>query len=220
MSLFKEMIEEESKKDYYIKLKQYIDKEYEINKIFPSKENIYNSLRYTPYEKVKVVILGQDPYHGEGEAHGLAFSVNKGIKIPPSLKNIFKELNQELGCYIPNNGYLVKWANQGVLLLNTVLTVKKDTPGSHKNIGWEIFTDKIIEKINEKEEPVVFLLWGNYAKQKEKLITNKKHLVLKAAHPSPLSCYNGFFECGHFKKANEFLEKNNICKIDWQIENI
>ena len=220
MSLFKEMIEEESKKDYYIKLKKYIDKEYEINKIFPSKENIYNSLRYTPYEKVKVVILGQDPYHGEGEAHGLAFSVNKGIKIPPSLKNIFKELNQELGCYIPNNGYLVKWANQGVLLLNTVLTVKKDTPGSHKNIGWEIFTDKIIEKINEKEEPVVFLLWGNYAKQKEKLITNKKHLVLKAAHPSPLSCYNGFFECGHFKKANEFLEKNNICKIDWQIENI
>lgn len=220
MSFFKEIIEEESKKEYYIKLKKYIDSEYEKSVVYPKKENIFSSLSHTPYENIKVVIIGQDPYHGENEAHGLAFSVNKGIKIPPSLKNIYKELNEELNTYIPNNGYLVKWASQGVLMLNSVLTVRKDTPASHRNVGWEIFTDRIIEEINKKEKGVVFMLWGNYAKQKEILITNKEHLILKAAHPSPFSCHNGFFGCGHFKKANEFLEQNNIKKIDWQIENI
>ena len=220
MGYFKNIIEDESKKEYYINLKKFVEEEYANKTIYPEKKNIYAALEKTPYENVKVVILGQDPYHGEGEAHGLSFSVCPGIKIPPSLKNIYKELNSELGCYIPNNGYLDKWAKQGVLLLNAVLTVQKDTPASHKGKGWEIFTDKIIEEINKKDEPVVFMLWGNFAKSKESLLTNPKHLVLSSAHPSPFSARHGFFGNNHFKIANEFLEKNGLKPIDWQIENI
>lgn len=220
MNHFKDIIEEESKKDYYKKLHEFVYKAYEEHTIFPDKKNIFAALKYTPYENVKVVILGQDPYHGLGEAHGMAFSVCPGIKIPPSLQNIYKELHEELGCYIPNNGYLMKWARQGVLLLNSVLTVQKDLPASHRGIGWEAFTDKIIEEVNKKDEPVVFMLWGNFAKSKASLITNPKHLVLTCAHPSPFSARYGFFGCNHFKKANEFLKGNGKQLIDWQIENI
>ena len=220
MNHFKDIIEEESKKDYYKKLHEFVYKAYEEHTIFPDKKNIFAALKYTPYENVKVVILGQDPYHGLGEAHGMAFSVCPGIKIPPSLQNIYKELHEELGCYIPNNGYLMKWARQGVLLLNSVLTVQKDLPASHRGIGWETFTDKIIEEVNKKDEPVVFMLWGNFAKSKASLITNPKHLVLTCAHPSPFSARYGFFGCNHFKKANEFLKENGKQPIDWQIENI
>lgn len=220
MNHFKDIIEEESKKDYYKKLHEFVYKAYEEHTIFPDKKNIFAALKYTPYENVKVVILGQDPYHGLGEAHGMAFSVCPGIKIPPSLQNIYKELHEELGCYIPNNGYLMKWAHQGVLLLNSVLTVQKDLPASHRGIGWEAFTDKIIEEVNKKDEPVVFMLWGNFAKSKASLITNPKHLVLTCAHPSPFSARYGFFGCNHFKKANEFLKGNGKQPIDWQIENI
>ena len=169
---------------------------------------------------MKVVIVGQDPYHGVGEAHGLSFSVNVGIKVPPSLKNIYKELNRDLGLYIPNNGFLLKWAKEGVLLLNSVLTVEKDKPGSHRGKGWEIFTDEIIKALNEKETPVVFLLWGNYAKEKKNLITNPKHLILESSHPSPFSVRNGFDGCSHFSKTNEFLKANGLEQIDWQIENV
>ena len=220
MNHFKDIIEEESKKDYYKKLHEFVYKAYVEHTIFPDKKNIFAALKYTPYENVKVVILGQDPYHGLGEAHGMAFSVCPGIKIPPSLQNIYKELHEELGCYIPNNGYLMKWAHQGVLLLNSVLTVQKDLPASHRGIGWEAFTDKIIEEVNKKDEPVVFMLWGNFAKSKASLITNPKHLVLTCAHPSPFSARYGFFGCNHFKKANEFLKENGKQPIDWQIENI
>lgn len=220
MGRFKDILEEESKKEYMIKLKEFIDNEYSTKTIFPERKNIMNSMSYTPYEKVKVVIVGQDPYHGIGEAHGLCFSVQPGIKTPPSLVNIYKELKRDLGCYIPNNGCLVKWAKEGVLLLNSVLTVVKDTPGSHRGKGWEIFTDTIIKSLNEKEEPVVFLLWGSYAKEKAALITNPKHLILKTSHPSPFSVRNGFDGCSHFSKANEFLKSHGIEPIDWQIENI
>ena len=220
MNYFKNIIENESNKEYYVKLKEFVDREYESKVVFPERENIFSALKYTPYENVTVVILGQDPYHGEGEAHGLSFSVRPEIKIPPSLKNIYKELNAELGCYIPNNGYLLKWAKQGVLLLNAVLTVEKDCPASHRGKGWEIFTDKIIEEIDKKDEPVVFMLWGNFAKSKESLLKNPKHLVLTSAHPSPFSARNGFFGNNHFIKANEYLQDNGLTPIDWQIENI
>ena len=183
--------------------------------------DIFNALKFTSYSDCKIVILGQDPYHGEGQAHGLSFSVKPGIKTPPSLVNIYKELSSDIkGFYIPNNGYLTKWAKQGVLLLNASLTVVAGNANSHSKIGWQIFTDNIIKILNEREDPVVFLLWGNNAKKKEKYITNPKHLVLKAAHPSPLSAHNGFFGCRHFSKANEFLEKNGVKPVDWQIENI
>ena len=220
MNYFKNIIEEESQKEYYKILQDFVESEYRTKTIFPEKDNIYAAFKYTPYDKVKVVILGQDPYHGEGEAHGLSFSVCPGIKIPPSLKNIYKELNSELGCYIPNNGYLTKWAEQGVLLLNSVLTVQKDTPASHRGRGWEIFTDKIITEIDQKKEPVVFMLWGNFAKSKESLLKNPKHLVLQSAHPSPFSARNGFFGNNHFIKANEYLIENGLSPIDWQINNI
>lgn len=220
MNYFKDIIEEESKKEYYKALHDFVDNAYQEDIIFPGRKNIFAALKYTPYENVKVVILGQDPYHGLGEAHGMAFSVCPGIKTPPSLQNIYKELNTEMGCYIPNNGYLMKWSRQGVLLLNSVLTVKKDTPASHRGKGWEIFTDKIIEEINKKQEPVVFMLWGNFARSKKGLITNPKHLILEAPHPSPFSARSGFFVCNHFIKANNFLKENNIEPIDWQIENI
>lgn len=220
MNYFKNIIEEESKKEYYINLKKFVDDEYENKIVYPERKNIFAALQHTPYDNVKVVILGQDPYHGEGEAHGLSFSVCPGVKIPPSLKNIYKELNSEFGCYIPNNGYLTKWADQGVLLLNSVLTVQKDIPASHRGKGWEVFTDKIIEEIDKKDEPVVFMLWGNFAKSKKELLKNPKHLVLESAHPSPFSARNGFFGNNHFIKANEYLVKNGQKEIDWQIENI
>lgn len=217
---FSELLEIEKGKEYFKELTEFIDNEYATKTIFPARENVMNAMKYTPYKNVKVVIVGQDPYHGEGEAHGLSFSVNPNIKIPPSLKNIYKELNRDLGLYIPNNGYLLKWAKEGVLLLNSVLTVVKDTPGSHRKKGWEIFTDEVIKAVNDKEEPVVFLLWGAYAKEKRALITNPKHLVLESSHPSPFSVRNGFDGCGHFSKANEFLKQNGREEIDWQIENI
>ena len=220
MNHFKDIIDEESKKDYYIKLHEFIDNEYKTKTIYPPRENIFFALKNTPYEYVKVVIIGQDPYHGEGEAHGMCFSVNPGIKIPPSLQNIYKEIRRDLGCNIPNNGYLLKWARQGVLMLNAVLTVEKDKPASHQGKGWEIFTDRIIEEVNKKDTPVVFLLWGNFAKQKASLITNPKHLVLTSSHPSPFAVRYGFDGCSHFSKTNEFLEKTGQAPIDWQIENI
>lgn len=219
MISFNDLLEEEKQKDYYKELINFIDKEYNTKIIFPPREKIFEAFRLTPFEKAKVVIIGQDPYHGEGEAHGLAFSVNNGIKIPPSLKNIYKEINAEYGYEIPNTGYLIKWAKQGVLMLNTVLTVEKDKPASHKAKGWEVFTDRVIEELNDSEQPLVFMLWGNYAKSKAQLINNPKHLILESAHPSPFSARNGFFGNNHFKLANDFLEKNGIEQIDWKIEN-
>ena len=217
---FRELLDREKEKEYFKKLTEFVDNEYATKQIFPARENVMNSMKYTPYRNVKVVIVGQDPYHGEGEAHGLCFSVNPGIKVPPSLQNIYKELKRDLGLYIPNNGYLLKWAKEGVLMLNAVLTVVKDTPGSHRGKGWEIFTDEVIKEVNEKDTPVVFLLWGAYAKEKKKLITNPIHLVLESSHPSPFSVRNGFDGCSHFSKTNEFLKSHGLEPIDWQIENI
>ena len=200
------------------KFMELIDHEYEINTIYPAKENIFAALKLTPYKDVKVVIMGQDPYHGEGEAHGLSFSVMDGIKLPPSLKNIYKELYDDLGIIPANTGNLTKWAKEGVLLLNSTLTVVKDTPNSHSKLGWNLFTDYIIKKLNEREEPIVFILWGNFARSKKEFITNKRHLVIESAHPSPFSARNGFFGSRPFSKTNEFLEKNNIEPIDWDIK--
>lgn len=185
--------------------------------IFPPKDYIFNALKLTPYNNVKVVIVGQDPYHGVGEAHGLSFSVRDGIKVPPSLQNIYKELNSDLGINISTTGDLTKWAEQGVLLLNSVLTVKKDTPASHKGIGWEPLTDYIIRKLNSKETPIVFILWGNFARSKKAYITNPKHLVIESAHPSPFSANHGFFGSKPFSRTNQFLEQNKIQPIDWKL---
>ena len=217
---WKDLLEDEFNKDYYQTLRNFLITEYKTRTIYPDKYDIFNALHFTSYKDIKVVILGQDPYHGPGQAHGLSFSVNPGIKIPPSLLNIYKELNSDLGCYIPNNGYLKKWADQGVLLLNTSLTVRAGEANSHKSIGWEIFTDKIISLVNEKEDPVVFLLWGNNAIKKKNLITNKRHLILTSVHPSPLSASRGFFGSKPFSKINNFLISINKKPIDWQIENI
>ena len=215
-----ELLKDEFSKDYYLSLREFLKNEYTTKIIYPDKYDIFNALHYTSYKDVKVVILGQDPYHGPNQAHGLSFSVSPGVKIPTSLLNIYKELNSDLGCYIPNNGYLKKWADQGVLLLNTSLTVRAGEANSHKNKGWEIFTDKIISLINEKTDPVVFLLWGNNAINKKKLITNKQHLILSSTHPSPLSASRGFFGSKPFSKINKFLISVNKAPIDWQIENI
>ncbi|MDU4326627.1 uracil-DNA glycosylase [uncultured Clostridium sp.] len=217
---WKELLEDEFSKDYYQTLRQFLIEEYKTKKIYPDKYDIFNALHFTPYKDIKVVILGQDPYHGPGQAHGLSFSVNPSVKTPPSLLNIYKELNSDLGCYIPNNGYLKKWADQGVLLLNTSLTVRAGEANSHKNIGWQVFTDKIISLVNEKDDPVVFLLWGNNAIKKKELITNKRHLILTSVHPSPLSASRGFFGSKPFSKINNFLISVNKDPIDWQIENI
>ena len=217
---WKDLLDDEFNKEYYQKLRNFLTTEYKTRTIYPDKYDIFNALHFTSYKDIKVVILGQDPYHGPGQAHGLSFSVNPGIKIPPSLLNIYKELNSDLGCYIPNNGYLKKWADQGVLLLNTSLTVRAGEANSHKSIGWEIFTDKIISLVNEKEDPVVFLLWGNNATKKKNLITNKRHLILTSVHPSPLSASRGFFGSKPFSKINNFLISVNKNPIDWQIENI
>ncbi|WP_195517364.1 uracil-DNA glycosylase [Paraclostridium bifermentans] len=217
---WKDLLEDEFNKEYYQTLRNFLTNEYKTKTIYPDKYDIFNALHFTSYKDIKVVILGQDPYHGPGQAHGLSFSVNPGIKIPPSLLNIYKELNSDLGCYIPNNGYLKKWADQGVLLLNTSLTVRAGEANSHKSIGWEIFTDKIISLVNEKEDPVVFLLWGNNAIKKKNLITNKRHLILTSVHPSPLSASRGFLGSKPFSKINNFLISINKKPIDWQIENI
>ena len=194
-----------------------INEKYENSTVFPPKNYIFNALKLTSFKNTKVVIVGQDPYHGIGEAHGLSFSVQKGIKIPPSLQNIYKELYNDLGIPPHFDGDLTKWANEGVLLLNAVLTVEKDKPASHRKIGWELLTDYIIKVLNQKEEPVVFILWGNFAKEKKELITNSKHLVLTSTHPSPFSANNGFFGSKPFSKTNDFLLKNNIKPIDWKL---
>lgn len=209
------LLEDEFKKEYYLSLREFLKAEYFSRRIYPPMNDIFNALKYTSYENARVVILGQDPYHGMGQAHGLCFSVKEGIQFPPSLQNIFKELKSELGIEPPKSGELVGWARQGVLLLNTTLTVREATPQSHKGKGWEILTDRIISLMNEKERPVVFILWGGNARAKKSLITNNRHLILECAHPSPLSAYNGFFGCGHFIKANDFLKSVDEPLIDW-----
>lgn len=213
-----QILEDEYHKDYFKKIVLYINKAYKEREIYPPKNYILRALYLTDYKDVKVVILGQDPYHGTGEANGLAFAVNNGIKLPPSLKNIYKELNDDLNIKISNNGDLTCWAKEGVLLLNSVLTVEKDKPASHKNLGWQEFTDAIIRKINEKDTPVVFILWGNFAKSKKSLITNPKHLVIESSHPSPFSCNYGFFGSKPFSKANNFLKEHNIKEIDFTVK--
>ena len=199
------------------KFVQIINNEYNTKTIYPPKNYIFNALKRTPYENVKVVIMGQDPYHGEGEAHGLSFSVQKGIKLPPSLKNIYKELYDDLGIKPYEYGDLTKWADEGVLLLNAVLTVEKDKPASHRKLGWERLTDYIIKILNEKKDPIVFILWGNFAKEKKQYITNPKHLIIESAHPSPFSARYGFFGSKPFSKTNAFLKENNIKPIDWDL---
>lgn len=209
-----EVLKDEFKKEYFEKLGIFIKDEYKNKIIYPEYKNIFNALRYTDYDEVKVVILGQDPYHGDKEAHGLSFSVQEGVPMPPSLRNIFKELYNDLGVK-RNLTDLTDWAKQGVLLLNSIMTVVKDTPLSHKDKGWEIFTDFIIEELGKREEPIVFILWGNYARSKKELIKNKNHLIIESVHPSPLSASRGFFGSKPFSKTNAFLEKNNIKPIKW-----
>ncbi len=213
-------LKDEFGKPYYKKLHATIVKEYQSKLIFPASDDIFNAFHLTPLEKVKVVILGQDPYHDVGQAHGLCFSVKPDVEIPPSLQNIYKELHDDLGCYIPNNGYLTKWSDQGVLLLNTVLTVRAHQANSHHGIGWEEFTDAAIRVLNTQDRPIVFILWGRPAQMKEGMLSNPKHLILKAPHPSPLSAYRGFFGSKPFSKTNTFLRENGLQEIDWQIENI
>lgn len=212
-------IGDEFKKPYYAKLYYFVREEYNTRKIFPPADDIFNAFHLTPLGEVKVLILGQDPYHNDGQAHGLCFSVQPDVEIPPSLANIYQELHDDLGCYIPNNGYLVKWAKQGVLLLNTVLTVRAHQANSHQGQGWEQFTDAVIRAVNEQDRPIVYMLWGRPAQAKASMLTNPKHLVLTAPHPSPLSANRGFFGCRHFSKANAFLEEHGVAPIDWQIEN-
>ncbi|MBR2013240.1 MAG: uracil-DNA glycosylase [Clostridia bacterium] len=199
---------------YYLQLREFLKAEYRAGAVFPPPEDIFNALKATPYEKVKVVLLGQDPYHGEGQAHGMCFSVRKGVALPPSLKNIYKELERELGIAPAAHGCLQKWAEEGVLLLNTVLTVRQGAPASHRGKGWEALTDRIITLLDERPEPLVFLLWGSHARAKKELIKNPRHLILESAHPSPLSAHSGFFGCGHFIQTNEFLKE----PIDWSVE--
>lgn len=216
-----EYVQDEFKKPYYRELYKFVRQEYNTRVIYPPADDIFNAFHFTPLSKVKVLILGQDPYHGEHQAHGLCFSVLPDQpELPPSLQNIYKELQDDLGCYIPNNGYLKKWADQGVLMLNTVLTVRAHQAGSHQGKGWEQFTDAIIEAVNAQERPIVYLLWGKPAQSKIPMLTNPKHLILKAPHPSPLSAYRGFFGCRHFSQANEFLKSHGVEPIDWQIENV
>ncbi len=210
-------LKEEYEKTYFKDLMKFVDEEYETKTVYPPKNEIFNAFKYTPYENVKVVILGQDPYHEEGQAEGLSFSVKNEIGRPPSLQNIFKELESDLGIKVSNNNSLAPWAFEGVLLLNSVLTVLKGAAASHANKGWETFTDDVIKIINEKDTPVVFILWGNYARSKKSLITNKRHLVLESPHPSPFSAYHGFFGSRPFSKTNEFLKKNGIKEINWKI---
>ncbi|MEW9095870.1 MAG: uracil-DNA glycosylase [Clostridiaceae bacterium] len=214
------LLEDEFKKDYYLKLRKFLINEYKTRTIYPDMYDIFNALHYTQYKDVKVVILGQDPYHGPNQAHGLSFSVKPGVPAPPSLMNIYKELNSDLGCFIPNNGYLKKWTDQGVLLLNTVLTVRGGQANSHKDMGWEHFTDKVISLLNHREDPIVFILWGNNAQSKLNIINNSRHYIIKSTHPSPLSAHRGFLGSKPFSKANNFLTSIGKEPIDWQIENI
>lgn len=218
---FLEIYEREKEKEYFKRLAEFVNYEYNHYTVYPKKENIFSALKACEIDKIKVVILGQDPYHNENQAHGMSFSVPTSQReIPPSLVNIYKELENDLGCYIPNNGYLKKWADQGVLLLNTVLTVRAHMANSHANKGWEIFTDTIIKELNNSSQPLVFMLWGKPAQKKMSLLNNPKHLILCAPHPSPLSAYRGFLGCKHFSKANQYLVFNKLKPIDWQIENI
>lgn len=210
-------LKEEYNKDYFKKIIQAVNKEYSEKECFPPKNEIFNAFRLTPYEDVKVVIIGQDPYHGEHQAEGLSFSVKNNINRPPSLQNIFKEIENDLGIKVSNNNSLIPWAKEGVLLLNAVLTVEKSKPASHKSIGWETFTDEVIKILNNKKEPIVFILWGNFARDKKKYITNNIHKVIESAHPSPFSAYNGFFGSKPFSKTNEYLKKEGIKPINWQI---
>lgn len=212
-----EALKEEFRKPYYTDLYKFIKEEYSSHVVYPPSEDIFNALHLTDLKDIKVVILGQDPYHEPGQAHGLCFSVRPEVDIPPSLVNIYKELHDDLGCKIPDNGYLVHWAEQGVLLLNTLLTVRAHQAFSHRGKGWENFTDAIIKAVNKEDRPIVYMLWGSPAQKKADMLDNPKHLILKAPHPSPLSAYRGFFGCRHFSKCNEFLEKNGIDPIDWQI---
>ena len=214
------LLKGEFEKPYYLQLRQFLIQEYRTRTIYPNMYDIYNAMKYTSYQDIKAVILGQDPYHGPNQAHGLCFSVKRGVETPPSLVNIYQELHDDCGCYIPNNGNLEKWAKQGVLMLNTVLTVRAHQANSHQGIGWEKFTDAVMDILNEQDRPIVFLLWGRPAQSKIPMLTNPKHLILTAPHPSPLSAYRGFFGCRHFSQANEFLEKNGVTPIDWQIENV
>lgn len=214
-----ELLKGEFEKDYYISLRQKLINEYKTQRIFPDMYDIYNAMKLTPYNNVKCVIIGQDPYHNEGQAHGLSFSVRKGVAPPPSLVNIFKEIRDDIGINnLGKHGDLTKWAENGVLLLNTVLTVRANQARSHRGMGWEIFTTNVIKLLNEREKPMVFILWGGDAKTKQQFIKNPNHLVLKAAHPSPLSAYNGFFGCKHFSQANEFLKSHGLGEIDWSID--
>ena len=215
-----ELLKGEFEKEYYQELRKFLVEEYRTKEIFPNMYNIFEALKHTSYKDTKVLILGQDPYHGENQAHGLAFSVQPNVKTPPSLLNMYKELKSDLGCDIPNNGYLMPWADQGVLLLNTALTVRAHEANSHKNKGWEIFTDNIIKLLNERTDPVVFVLWGANARKKKELIDMNKHFILEAPHPSPLSASRGFFGCKHFSKINEILQNLGKEPIDWQIPNI
>lgn len=212
-----EILEKEFEKDYYKKLESFLVNENTDFTIYPKKEDVFSALNYTSYRDTKVVIIGQDPYHGENQAHGLCFSVQPTVKIPPSLRNIYKELNKDLGCTIPDNGYLVDWAKQGILMINTVLTVRAHDANSHRKKGWEIFTDEIIKAVNNKKTPVVFILWGNNAQEKIKLITNENHYIIQSTHPSPLSAHRGFLGSKPFSKTNKFLEDNNLKPIDWNI---
>lgn len=212
---WKSLLKDEFEQDYYKRLMTFLRREYATKEIYPPKEDVYNAFRLCPLSELKLVILGQDPYHGKGEAHGLAFSVKEGVPLPPSLKNIFKEISDDVNSPYHKNGDLTYLAEQGVLLLNTCLTVEKDKPLSHRNKGWEIFTDAVITSIAEMDRPLVFMLWGNHAKSKASLIYKRDHLVLKAAHPSPLSASRGFFGCGHFSRANEFLKAKGLSEIRW-----
>lgn len=212
-----EILHDEFSQEYYKQILFSLKKEYVEHTIYPPTEDIFNALHYTAYQDVKVVLLGQDPYHGQGQAHGLCFSVQPGIKPPPSLQNIFKELQSDLGLPVPSDGTLTKWAQQGVLLLNTVLTVREGAPNSHKKLGWTTFTDHVISYLNEREAPIIFLLWGKNAQDKKALIRNPKHCILEAPHPSPLSAYNGFFGCKHFSKANAFLMQIGETPVNWDL---
>ena len=215
-----EPLKPEFSKPYYKKLYQTVKEEYRTHQIFPPADDIFNAFALTPLHEVKVVILGQDPYHGEGQAHGLCFSVKPDVEIPPSLVNIYKELQDDCGCEIPNNGYLTKWAKQGVLLLNTVLTVRAHQANSHRGIGWEEFTDAAIRVLNEQDRPMVFILWGRPAQMKKSMLTNPNHLIIESPHPSPLSAYRGFFGSRPFSRTNKYLKEHGLKEIDWQIENI
>ena len=211
------VLEKEFSAPYFAELWKQVEGEYEKGPVYPAKENIFNALRYTPYHEVKILLLGQDPYHGYGQAHGLAFSVQPGVALPPSLQNMYKELVNDVGIQMPQTGCLIPWAEQGVMLLNTVLTVRESEPNSHKKMGWIQFTDSVISVLNERKDPVIFLLWGANAKEKLPLITNSQHYVLSAPHPSPLSASRGFFGCGHFSKANEILKRQGKEPICWQL---